>query len=134
MRIDHKIVTIVSMEPVVLLGYVSGVLGILTIIASGFVVVKSSATKATIETQNQLIDALVKSDKQKNELISVLQSDIDKLKGEVGLLRDMPLGEISKAIGDLAAEQKCIKKDVATAVQDHSDIIGLLNAGSKSGK
>lgn len=120
------------MEPVVLLGYVSGVLGILTIIASGFVVVRSSATKATINTQNQLIDALVKSDEQKNKLITALQADVSKLKGEVGILRDMPLSEISKAISDLAKDQQCIKKDVQDAVQDHSAIIGLLNAGSKA--
>ena len=108
-------------------GYIATILGVVTVVSVAFVIMRSSTTKTTIQSQSELIDTLIKSkDAQKDE-IAQLRDSVNQLKGQVDTLRNLPLKEISAALGKIAADQQCITNHVTRAYGDHSTMLDLLS-------
>ena len=96
-----------------LIGYAAGIIGFIATVIAGYVVAKSSATRATITTQEELIDALIKSKNEQKEQIEKLIGSVGRLEGQVDILKDLPLKSISHDMAKIAASQERIMKILA---------------------
>lgn len=118
----------VSMSILSLIGYIAGAVGFLAVIASAIVVTRSATSKQTIDSQKDLIDTLIKGkDEQKDQIADLLGKHIEStkaiagLQGQVDVLKNIPLKEIS---GDL----KSISAGMNSLSTNQKEIVQLLKA------
>lgn len=119
----------VTMSILALIGYIAGVLGFVATLVAAVVVVRSSATKQTISSQKELIDTLIAGKEEQKGQIADLQhkhnestKSIAALQGQVDILKNIPLKEIS---GDLSA----ITKEMRGIADTQRQIVQILKNG-----
>lgn len=95
------------------IGYTAGVFGLIAVLASAFVVYRSTITKTTISEQKGLIEILThsrnESDKKvgRLEIESVsLSKSLHTMQGQIDLLKDIPLATIDLSLKELAKLNK----------------------------
>lgn len=75
-----------------------------------FVLFKSGTTKATIQSQKELIDTLKTQVDELRALHIDNEKSIAELRGQVSVYKELPLAEMAKNMKDMATEQKEILK------------------------
>lgn len=98
-----------------LMSFLFGLVGFIGVVAAAIFVVKASSTKTTIEQQKVLIDtqkenynALTTKLDTVQEKYEVTSKDVSELQGQVKVLKDIPLGQISGDLGKLAGHMETI--------------------------
>lgn len=116
------------MEVLALIGYIAGAFGLVAVVASALVVTRSATSKQTIDSQKDLIDTLIKGkDEQKAQISDLMGKHIEStkaiagLQGQVDVLKNIPLKEIS---GDL----KSISAGMNSLSTSQKEIVQLLKA------
>lgn len=108
----------ITMDILSFIGYVAGVIGFVAVLASAFIVVRSSTTKTTIENQKELIKTLLLGkEEQKDQITDLMNKHIEAVKataalqGQVDVLRDVPLKKISDDMGSIVEEMKKLSQN-----------------------
>lgn len=103
------------MHSFVLIGYLAGGFGVVSTLGSMYVVWRGSAGKATYEAQRELISTLIMAKEEQAARITELSNKhddsvkaISQMQGQIEVLRNIPLKEISKDLAEVAASQKAI--------------------------
>lgn len=111
---------LVTMSVFDVVGCIAGSIGFIATIAASVVVTKSAATKQTILTQKELIDTLVKNkDEQKDQIADLQMKHIESvralsaLQGQVDVLKNIPLKEISTDMKSIAGQMETLSKNQA---------------------
>lgn len=114
----------ITMSILVLLGYIAGALGLVATVTAAVIVVRSTTAKTTSAEQKDLIDILTKAKTEHKEQIKDLQAkqlesikSVSELQGQVNVLRDIPLKEISADLRSIATEMKNVSDNQATIAQ-----------------
>jgi hypothetical protein len=118
----------ITMSILSLIGYIAGAFGLIAVVAAALVVTRSATSKQTIDSQKDLIDTLIKGkDEQKEQIADLLGKHIEStkaiagLQGQVDVLKNIPLKEIS---GDLAS----ISEGMQSLSKNQGEIVVLLKA------
>ena len=97
------------------IGYIAGAFGIIAVIVSGYIVFRSSASKATIEVQEKNIRALFDTQAIQEREIQGLKERNDALQKELDVFKTVPLtqlvetqSDLTKLVGTIADNQKMI--------------------------
>lgn len=113
-----------DVEVLSLIGYIAGMFGLIAVIASAVVITRSTTTKTTIESQKELIDTLLLGkEEQKDQINDLMQKHIESskaisgLQGQVDVLKDIPLREISGDMKKIATEMISISKNQKEVVE-----------------
>ena len=84
-----------------IIGYVAGLFGLIAVVASAFVVYRSTETKRTIETYKELNEALTRR-------VEFLEKRVEYLVKEQEVLKNIPLKELSETQASILETQKQI--------------------------
>ena len=97
-----------------IIGYIAGIFGLIAVVVAGYIVARSTATKTTIDNQKELITTLLQGKDELKDEVRILQEKdrekgtaISTLQGQVEILRNIPLKDIStdmKSISDTQLE------------------------------
>lgn len=108
------------------LGTAGSVFALVAVIVGGFVIVKSTTSRTTIQSQKELIDTLLQGkEEQKQQIAELNEKHIESskaiagLQGQVDVLKNVPLKEIS---GDL----KSISNGMNSLSKNQEAIVTLL--------
>lgn len=130
----------VTMSVLSLIGYIAGVIGFLATLVSAYLVTRSTATKTTIQSQKDLIETLVQSKDQAHEQIEDLHKKhiestraISNLQGQIDVLKNIPLKDISADLKTIASDQKVIATETKQTAQTQRDIIKILKPAGAAG-
>lgn len=100
-----------------MVGYVAGAMGFVAFMVSAFIVAKSATKDTTINSQKELIDTLMAAkEEQKEQINDLIQKHtestaaIANLQGQVDVLKNIPLKEISTDMREIAHTQREIVK------------------------
>lgn len=103
------------MQSLVVIGYIAGAFGVVATLGSMYVVWRGSAGRATYEAQRELISTLITAKEEQAAQITELSNKhddsvkaISQMQGQIEVLRNIPLKEISKDLAEVAATQKAI--------------------------
>ena len=114
----------ISMSILSLIGYIAGLIGFIAVVAAAIVVVRSSASKQTIDSQKDLIDTLIKGKEEQKEQIADLNGKhiestraIASLQGQVDILKNIPLKEISSDMKSIAGGMQELSKNQGEIVK-----------------
>lgn len=117
----------IDMTILSLIGYIAGALGLAATIAGALVMVRSTASKQTIDSQRELIDTLSKGkQEQKDQILDLQQKHIGStkaiadLQGQLTVLKNVPLQQIAddmKSIANQMASMSKNQQQIADAVQ-----------------
>ena len=91
------------MEVTQYISFAIGLIGFMAVLVAAFIVAKSSATKQTITTQNDLINAL-------STKVQILEKEVLRLSSEVEVVRDLPLKDIASNQAKIVKTQEEIIK------------------------
>lgn len=130
----------VTMSILALIGYIAGALGFVATLAAAIVIVRATAAKTTIESQKELINTLLAGKEEQKEQIADLHQKhiastaaIGNLQGQIDVLKNIPLKEISEDMKKLsqnqtklAQDQKTIATETSKTASTQRDIIKLL--------
>lgn len=107
-----------------LVGYIAGALGLAGSVSAAIVMVRSTASKQTIDSQRELIDALLKGkEEQKEQIIDLQQKHLGStkaiadLQGQLNVLKNIPLQQISDDLKAVATQMASISKNQDNLVQ-----------------
>lgn len=110
-----------------LVGYIAGALGLAGSISAAVVMVRSTASKQTIDSQRELIDALLKGkEEQKDQIFDLQQKHIGSIKaiadlqGQLTVLKNVPLQQIADDMKSIAVQMDSISKN-------QHDIVAAFN-------
>lgn len=123
-----------------LVGYIAGVVGFIATIVAAYLVTRSTTTKVTIESQKELITTLLAGkDEQKDQILQLHQKHsesvrmIGNLQGQLDILKDIPLKDISADLKIISKDQKSIvetQKQIVTetgrTTRTQKDILDLM--------
>lgn len=130
----------ITMSVLALIGYIAGALGIVATLSAAVVIVRATASKTTIDSQKELIATLLAGKEEQKDQIADLHAKhvesikaIGNLQGQIDVLKNIPLKEISEDLKKLSQNQTTIAKDQSTIATEASktastqrDIIKLL--------
>lgn len=130
----------ISMSILSLVGYIAGVVGFIATIVAAYLVTKSTTTKVTIESQKELIATLMAGKDEQKEQIQQLHDKhaesvlaIGNLQGQIDVLKNIPLKEISQDLraiskdqAKIAAETKTIAAESSKTAKTQKDILDLM--------
>ncbi len=130
----------ISMSILALIGYIAGALGFVATLAAAVVIVRATASKTTIESQKELIATLLAGKEEQKDQIQDLHQKhitsiaaIGNLQGQLDVLKNIPLREISEDLKKLsenqtliANDQKIIATETGKTATTQRDIIKLL--------
>lgn len=109
------------------IGYISGAMGFVAVITAAVIVAKSTTKNTTISSQKELIDTLmIGKEEQKEQIADLINKHaestaaIANLQGQVDVLKNIPLKEISSDLRHITNTQR--------------DIVKLLKEYSSNGK
>lgn len=128
------------MSILALIGYIAGALGFVATMAAAVVIVRATASKTTIESQKELITTLLAGKEEQKDQIADLHAKhvesikmIGNLQGQIDVLKNIPLKEISDDLKKLsqnqttiAQDQKIIATETGKTASTQRDIIRLL--------
>lgn len=107
-----------------LVGYIAGALGLAGSISAAIVMVRSTASKQTIDSQRELIDTLSKGkQEQKDQILDLQQKHISstkaiaELQGQLTVLKNVPLQQIADDMKSIASQMDSISKNQAGLVR-----------------
>lgn len=116
------------------LGTAGSIFALIAVIVGGFVIVKSTTSRTTIQSQKELIDTLLQGKEEQKEQIRDLNEKhiessraIAGLQGQVDVLKNVPLKEIS---GDL----KSISTGMQSLSKNQEAIVHLLKRNGSTKK
>lgn len=117
----------ITMSLLVVIGYISGAMGFVAVITAAVIVAKSTTKNTTISSQKELIDTLmIGKEEQKEQIADLINKHaestaaIANLQGQVDVLKNIPLKEISSDLRHITNTQR--------------DIVKLLKEYSSNGK
>lgn len=130
----------ITMSILALIGYIAGAIGVVTTLTAAVVIVRATASKTTIESQKELIATLLASKEEQKDQIADLHAKhvesvkmIGNLQGQIDVLKNVPLKEISEDMKKLsqnqtkiANDQKTIASETQKTASTQRDIIKLL--------
>ena len=91
------------MEVTQYISFAIGLIGFMAVLVAAFIVAKSSVTKQTITTQNDLINAL-------STKVQILEKEVLRLSSEVEVVRDLPPKDIASNQAKIVKTQEEIIK------------------------
>lgn len=130
----------ITMSILALVGYIAGVVGFIATIVAAYLVTKSTTTKVTIESQKELIATLIAGKDEQREQIAELHEKhsqsvqaIGNLQGQIDVLKNIPLKDISQDLKIISKDQKVIldtQKQIVTetgkTAKTQKDILDLM--------
>lgn len=93
------------MTPNELVKLIEGLVVVTGVASLAWVLFKSSTTKATIQSQKDLIDTLNTQVSQLRTLHTENEKAISELKGQVSVYKELPLSELAASMRDMAKVQ-----------------------------
>jgi hypothetical protein len=122
------------------IGYIAGVVGFVATIVAAYLVTKSTTTKVTIESQKELINTLIAGKDEQKDQIAELHNKhaesvkaIGNLQGQIDVLKNIPLKEISQDLriisrdqAKIATETQKIATESAKTAKTQKDILDLM--------
>jgi len=111
------------------LSLAGGILALSAIVAAAVVVIRSTTSKETVQNQKALIETLkAAKDEQKEQIADLQQKHVDSskaiagLQGQVDVLKNIPLKEISSDLKSISGGMNSLSKN-------QERIVSLLQGG-----
>jgi phage I-like protein len=111
------------------LSVAGGILALCAIITAAIVVIRSTTSKETVQNQKALIETLkAAKDEQKDQIADLQQKHVDSskaiagLQGQVDVLKNIPLKEISSDLKSIAGGMNSLS-------QNQERIVSLIQNG-----